>query len=98
MSKRPHNGPTFTKAPPKKRRPITGAASPSIKEAEQEEASRTAAKSRRFDQLKNEVGLLEALRRDRHLPPKKDSGNSSTLLPALPRRCFRPPRPRKCRS
>ena len=66
MSRRPQNGPTFTKASAKKQRPI--AASPSRKEAEQEETKRLAAKSRRFDQLKNEVGLYEALRSKGHFP------------------------------
>ena len=64
VSKRHQNGPTFTKAPPKKRRPMTDeerAALLDRKKAEQEETKRAAAKSRRFHQLVNKVGLLAAI-------------------------------------
>jgi hypothetical protein len=74
MSKKhPQNGPSLSKAPPQKRSPTTGAASPDRKEAKQEETMRTAARLRRIDQNTNKIGLFEALRREGYLPllPKK---------------------------
>ena len=50
----PQNGPTFSKAPPKKRSQMTDAeraARHTRKEAELEEMKRTAAEERRFQQL-----------------------------------------------
>jgi hypothetical protein len=74
MSKKhPQNGPSLSKAPPKKLSLTTGAASPDRKETELEEAMRTAARLRRIDQNTNKIGLFEALRREGYLPrlPKK---------------------------
>ena len=66
MSKRPQNGPTFSKAPPKKRRPLTDdelAALQDRKDAKLEETKRTAKKSRAMLQLlhKDRVGFLREL-------------------------------------
>jgi hypothetical protein len=46
----PHNGPTFSKAPPKKPQPMT-VSSPDRRQAELEETKRIAANTRRFHQL-----------------------------------------------
>lgn len=51
MARLPQNGPTFSKAPPKKRLPMTDAeraAWQARKDADLEEAKRTAAKTRKF--------------------------------------------------
>ena len=64
MSKHPQNGPTFSKAPLKKRRLVTDeqrAAWLDRQEAELEEKKREAAKSRAFSKLVNQVGLYRAL-------------------------------------
>jgi hypothetical protein len=69
MSKHPHNGPTFTKAPPKKRKPLTDEELASLQARQQaalDETKRTAAKSRQFNQQVTKVGLYQALF------PKKD--------------------------
>jgi hypothetical protein len=60
MGKRPQNGPTFTKAPPRKRRQSLAAPSPERKIAELAEKTREAAKSRRFHQRFNNdfIGLF----------------------------------------
>jgi hypothetical protein len=50
MTKRPQNGPTFSKAPPKNHR-STAIASPERRQAELDEKKSDAAKSRRFDKL-----------------------------------------------
>jgi hypothetical protein len=58
--KHPHNGPTFSKAPQKKRHVMTDAelaASQRRKDAELEETKRVAADSRRFHQLMNRDGV-----------------------------------------
>jgi hypothetical protein len=70
MGKRPQNGPTFTKAPPKKRPPMTDderVAWQARKDAELEDTKRTAAKTRNLHQLIHkdpkpalrELGLLK---------------------------------------
>ena len=70
MTKHPQNGPTFSKAPPKKRARMTDAekaAWQARKDAELEETKRTAARSRKLHQLINkdpkgflrEIGLLK---------------------------------------
>jgi hypothetical protein len=54
MSKHPQNGPTFSKAPPKKWRPLSDdeiAAKQAREEAELEEIKRVAARSRKLHQL-----------------------------------------------
>ena len=64
MSRRPQNGPTFTKAPLKKQKPITDdelADWQARQVAELEETKRKAAKSRRFAKRVTEVGLYRAL-------------------------------------
>jgi hypothetical protein len=60
VSKHPGNGPTFSKAPPKKRR-SKDPPSPVRKQAELEQQARDAERSRRFDKLVNEVGLGRAV-------------------------------------
>ena len=69
MSKHPNNGPTFSKATPKKpnsqRRP-----SPAKERAEYEQAVRDAAKSRTFDKQVKKVGLAATLFPDL-IPPKE---------------------------
>jgi hypothetical protein len=66
LSKRPQNGPTFTKAPPKKHRPTPDderAFFLDRKDAELQEEKRTAAKSRKLHQLlhKDPKGFLREL-------------------------------------
>jgi hypothetical protein len=54
MVRHPQNGPTFSKAPPKKLPPMTDAeraARQARKDAELEQTKRTAAKTRSFNQL-----------------------------------------------
>jgi hypothetical protein len=61
MGKRPQNGPTFTKAPPRRRRQADMASpSPDRKSAELAEKEREAAKSRRLHQRLNNdlIGLV----------------------------------------
>ena len=50
-SKHPNNGPSFSKAPPKKPRAANGAPSPDRQTAELEDQKRVAARSRKFSQL-----------------------------------------------
>jgi hypothetical protein len=56
----PSNGPTFSKPPQKKRRPIT-VPSPAREKAASEETARTAAKERAFHKKVSEVGLARTL-------------------------------------
>jgi hypothetical protein len=73
VSRRPQNGPTFSKPPLKKQKPMTDqelADWQARQAAEQEETKRKAAKSRQFHKRVNEVGLFRALW------PRKDNPKS----------------------
>ncbi|MGB8277820.1 MAG: hypothetical protein WCF20_07805 [Methylovirgula sp.] len=78
MSKaHPQDGPTFSAAPPKRRRPITDqelADWQARKAAEEEQMIRDAATSRKFWQTVNKEGIIAGfnyLRLKRGLPPFK---------------------------
>lgn len=74
MSRRPQNGPTFSKAPPKKRKPMTDeelAARHARGKAQQEEIERQAAKTRSFNKL-DAAGKFRALFPEAKLPDKPD--------------------------
>lgn len=55
------NGPTFSQSPLQRRLPRQIIPTPEQRQAELDQAARDAAKSRSFHQLRNKVGLGEAL-------------------------------------
>jgi hypothetical protein len=77
MARRAQNGPTFSKAPPKKRRPLTDAELAQLqarKDVELQEQKEKAAESRRFFQLWSKDPLLAlGLRSFTVIPPKPES-------------------------
>ena len=86
MTKRPQNGPTFSKPPPKKRRPMTDAELADLqsrKDAELEEKKRDAARERISHQRLriNPVEYLQELARKNKCPHCGSISNQRPISP-----------------